>query len=481
MRRFHETGPSGATPLRRNTLGRALVRCAFLVGVLLWGTGGAEADSPSPKPPSRPNILFLFSDDQRADTIRALGNRHIRTPHLDRLVREGTAFTQAHILGALHGAVCVPSRAMMMSGRSLFHVREDLRDTPTWPGEFGKAGWTTFVTGKWHNGTESAIRSFSMGRNVFFGGMSDQNHVKVRDFGPDGVPGPERITDAPSSETFADTAIAFLRSLRAEDPPFCLYVAFTSPHDPRTPPPEFAERYRRRLPPLPPNFLPRHPFDNGELEVRDEKLLPWPRTPDAVRREIADYYGMITHVDTQVGRILKALGDSGRADRTLVVFAGDNGLALGSHGLLGKQNLYEHSTRVPLVLAGPGVPRRRRVDTLVTLHQLAATLCDYAGIPAPAGAQGTTLLPWLAMERPPGTPPPVLLTAYRDVQRAVTDGRWKLVEYPKARRLQLFDLHADPEERHDLSDLPEGARRLGPMLNLLRSEQIHAGDPLARR
>jgi len=311
--------------------------------------------------------------------------------------------------------------------------------------------------------------------------MSDQNRVKVRDFRRESGLGPERVTDAPSSETFADTAIEFLNASKNDDTPFCLYVAFTSPHDPRTPPPAYSERYRRRLPSLPPNYLPRHPFDNGELEVRDEKLLPVPREPDAVRREIAEYYGMITHVDAQIGRILDALRSSGRADRTLVVFAGDNGLALGSHGLLGKQNLYEHSTRVPLIVAGPGIPRGRRTESIVTLHRIAATLCEYAGIEPPAGAEGSSFLPLLRGTESNPAEPTTLLTAYRDVQRAVTDGRWKLIEYPKARRIQIFDLRNDPHERTDLSELPEGARRVGPLLELLRSEQVRAGDPLARR
>ena len=427
----------------------------------------------------RPNILFLFSDDQRADTLHALGNRHIQTPNLDRLVRQGTSFTQAHILGAQQGAVCVPSRAMMLSGRSLFRVRESLQDTPTWPGQLGLAGWRTFITGKWHNAPTSIVASFSQGRNVFFGGMSDQNHVKVRDFHAGDTWGPERIESRPSSETFADTAIDFLKHASASNTPFCLYVAFTSPHDPRTPPDSFRRAYLDPLPPLPRNYLPRHPFDNGELSIRDEKLLPWPRTAEAIRRETADYYGMITHFDAQVGRILDALEATGQAGNTLVVFAGDNGLALGSHGLLGKQNLYEHSTRVPLVMAGPGIPRNRRIDSWVTLHQLAATLCDFVQIPAPAGAEGISFLPLLRREKREAAESHALLTAYRDVQRAVCDGRWKLIEYPKLGRFQLFDLRRDPHELQDLSQNPRRAKERSRMLNLLRTQQRIAGDPLA--
>jgi arylsulfatase A-like enzyme len=368
---------------------------------------------------------------------------------------------------------------MMLSGRSLFRVREDLRDTPTWPGQLGRAGWTTFITGKWHNGARSLPASFAEGHNVFLGGMTDQNQVKVRDLLPDGTLSPERTAAGPSSETFADSAVRFLKDPRRLDQPFCLYVALTSPHDPRTPPAEFLRPYLAKPPPLPSNFLAQHPFDNGEMTVRDEKLLPWPRTPEAVRQDLAAYYGMISHVDAQVGRILDTLHETQLHTNTLVVFAGDNGLAMGSHGLLGKQNLYEHSMRVPLLVAGPGIPRNRRVGDLVTLHQLAATLCDYAGVPAPDGAEGESLLPtWLGGNGTGGSPKTVL-TAYRDIQRAVTDGRWKLIEYPKAQRVQLFDLRRDPDERKDLADEPRFLKQRTRLLNLLREQQRQAGDPLA--
>src|SRR5439155_24083768 len=113
---------------------------------------------------------------------------------------------------------------------------------------------------------------------------------------------------------------------------------------------------------LPPNFLPEHPFDNGELRVRDELLAGFPRTPDEVRRHIADYYGMISHQDAWMGRVLAAAPDN-----TIVVYTADHGLALGQHGLMGKQSLYDHSIRVPLIVSGPGLPSGRRVDAL-TCH-----------------------------------------------------------------------------------------------------------------
>src|SRR5687767_9442415 len=134
----------------------------------------------------KPNVLVLVSDDQRFDTIQALGNERIRTPNLDRLVKEGTTFTRAYCMGSMQGAVCVPSRAMFLSGRSLHRVPVNLADTPTLPEIFGKSGYATFGTGKWHNGPASYARAFQDGDTIFFGGMSDQFKVNVQPFDPNG-------------------------------------------------------------------------------------------------------------------------------------------------------------------------------------------------------------------------------------------------------------------------------------------------------
>jgi len=192
--------------------------------------------------PPRPNILFLFSDDQRAGTIHALGNPVIQTPNLDRLVSDGTAFTRAYIMGAMQGAVCVPSRACLMSGRSLFRVSEQLRDTTTWPMMLRQAGYETFATGKWHNGPASCAQSFPQARSVFLGGMTDQFKVALHDVGPEGKMTPPRTEARNATEIFADEAIRFLREHKAGKP-FALYVAFTSPHDPRTAPQSFHDLY----------------------------------------------------------------------------------------------------------------------------------------------------------------------------------------------------------------------------------------------
>ncbi|MBN9518889.1 sulfatase-like hydrolase/transferase [bacterium] len=426
----------------------------------------------------RPNVVFICSDDQRADTIAALGNRHIETPHLDRMARDGVAFTNAFCMGSTQPAVCVPSRAMFLSGRSLFRVNDQLRDTPTWPEVFRRAGYHTFGVGKWHNGPASYARSFDAGGPIFFGGMSNQNRVPIHPFDPTGAypKANLRTGDEYSTTLFADAAVRFLTEYRG-DKPFFLYLTLTSPHDPRTPPAGAGRRYDPAGLPLPRNFLPRHPFDNGELTVRDEMLLGWPRVEADVRRELAAYYAMVSHIDAQVGRIRDALERHGRARNTIVIFMSDHGLALGSHGLLGKQNLYDHSMRAPLLLTGSGIPAGGRSATLVYLFDLFPTVAEWCRVPLPPGVDGKSLTRVVAGHE--AGVRDVLFLAYRNVQRGVRTDRWKLIRYPQTDRTQLFDIATDPDETTDLSRDPAHGAALRDLTTRLETEQRVSGDPLA--
>ncbi len=420
--------------------------------------------------PRRPNVLFLLSDDQRHDTIRTLGNPVIRTPHLDRLARTGTAFTHCFVANP----ICTPSRATVLTGRNDFRngvrfFNEKIRPgLPLWPEVMREAGYTTFYTGKWHNDGHPADRGFQVVRNLFPRGMGDHRMTLGE--------GPGKVTGY-SSELFADAAIEFLDSRPAQ--PFCAFVCFTAPHDPRTPHERYANLYQPADIPLPKNFLPEHPFDNGEMKVRDEQLLPWPRTPEAIRKERAGYYAMISHLDEQVGRILEALERNGQAGETIVLFAADNGLAIGSHGLLGKQNMYDHSVRVPLLIRAPGVGRPgRRSDGLCYLHDLFPTVCELAGVAAPGDLDGRSLRPLLANPDAPRFRDAVF-ASYRDVQRMVRTERWKLIHYPKADRMQLFDLRGDPEETRDLAASPKHRRIVATLREKLREHQTGVGDVIA--
>ena len=436
----------------------------------------------------RPNILVLFTDDQRFNAVNALGNPEVKTPTMDRLVSQGTAFTHGCIMGGTIGAVCAPSRAMLMTGQTLFHIDRSIirpQQVPEnqrppfvmFPELFRREGYTTFGTGKWHNGEKLYARCFDRGENIFYGGMSDHLKVPVADFDPSGAyPKNKRHIAAKfSAELFSDSAIKFLREYR-EDKPFLAYVAYTSPHDPRMAPKEFAAMYSPEKVSLPPNFMPQHPFDNGEMKIRDEELAPWPRTPEIVRQHIAAYYAMISHLDFHMGRVLKALEESGQAENTIVVFAGDNGLAVGQHGLLGKQNLYDHSVRVPLVIGGPGVPKGGKTDSLCYLLDIFPTLCDLTGTAAPKTVEGKSLAP--LFRNPKARVRDSVFLAYRHFQRGVRTDDWKLILYNVGGKqtTQLFDLRNDPWEIKDLAAREPG--RVKEMRGLLKQWMKQVEDPL---
>jgi arylsulfatase A-like enzyme len=301
--------------------------------------------------------------------------------------------------------------------------------------------------------------------------------MRVHHYDPTGKYGSNTVYHAKkfSSDFLADHAIDFLGQQKGEEP-FFLYTAFTAPHDPRTPPKEFAKLYNPDTIPLPPNFATAHPFDNGELHVRDEDTAPHPRSPKRIQRELADYYGMVSSMDYNIGRIMAALEKSGQADNTIVVFTADHGLALGQHGLMGKQNLYDHSTRVPLILKGPGIAAGVKSDALVYSWDLFPTLCDLVQVPTPAGLDARTLAPVMRGETQ--THRAEIHALYRDFQRMVKNDRYKLIEYVvgNERHTQLFDLQNDKWEMHNLAVNPEVAGALASLRSSLGEWQVACGD-----
>lgn len=433
------------------------------------------------------NVMMVVADDQRNDTIAALGNGHIRTPHMDRLARDGFAFTRARCMGAQQGAVCVPSRAALHTGRTLFRVPDNIGSYPMIGDVLQQAGHTSFGCGKWHNGPKSFARGFNAGGNIFFGGMHNQYSTPVHNFDPSGAYAAKdaRAGGKFSSELFADAAVEFLRKQKSADKPFFCYLAFTSPHDPRTPPEPYKSMYEPAKMPLPANFLPEHPFDNGELKNRDERLAPFPRTPDDTRRQLCDYYGMISSQDAQLGRILAALDESGRAEDTIVIYTGDHGLSIGSHGLFGKQSVYEEAAQIPLLITGPGVPAGGRSDALVYGLDLFPTVCDLLGVERPTSIEGKSLAGILAGREQRVRDSSFHAYIHRnkgrgaDTQHAVNDGRWKYIRYDVKGnvRTQLFDLHDDPQEVHDLSTDRAAMNELPRLEKLLARWQDELAEP----
>ncbi len=417
----------------------------------------------------KPNILFLFNDDQRADTIAALGNPVIKTPNLDRLCKQGMAFTRAYMQGGFNGATCVPSRAMLLSGQSLFHVDEKLMRHVTWPTAFGKAGYQTFATGKWHNGIPSLAASFQQAHGIFAGGMTNPMHGKVNNLEGDKL-GKPVDPGKHICEVFADEAISFLKAKR-EQPFFC-YVAFDGPHDPHVVPDDFPVRYEADAKMLPPNFLPQHPFDNGEMMIRDEVLLPHPRKPEDVQSMVADYYRYISYLDMQIGRILDTLASSPAAANTIVVFSADSGVARGSHGLIGKQNVYEHSMGVPLIIAGPGIPANTKSEAMCYLYDVLPTLGKLCDVATSEKSEAREFSATLSDPTKPSRSE--MIFAYQKVQRAIRDDQWKLIRYPQINKTQLFDLKADPFEKNDLSATEAG--KVNELMGKLEASLKSYGD-----
>jgi len=467
-----------------------------IVRVTLLAIGATLCASPSTvvsQHPTRPNVLLIVSDDQRPDTIGALGNAAIRTPHLDRLVRGGTAFVRA----VSPNPICTPARAEIMTGCSGF--RNGVVDfggkiaagLPLWGETMRAAGYRTGHVGKWHNDGTPHEAGYEQTRGWFASGGGrwqiptfDSKGRPVTGYrgwlfrDDDGTPQPQRgVGLSPNiSESFADAAIELIRE--ESDQPFFVHVNFTAPHDPLLVPFGFESAYDPGEIPLSKNFLAEHPFDHGNLRGRDEQLLSWPRTPETIQEELAAYYAVISHMDGQIGRILDALQQAGAADETLVIFTSDHGLAVGSHGLRGKQSMYEHTIGVPLVFSGPGIPKNARSQAQCYLRDLYPTVCELCGIDVPDVLEGRSLAPVLA-----GKSESVHSTVfgyYRQFQRMIRTDEWKLIDYPKANRRQLFHLPSDPHEMRDLADDAAHAPMLDELQQRLRRWQRSVHDSALR-
>lgn len=428
-----------------------LLRLAILIGGIL----GYSATIAAAKPSQPPNILFILSDDQRWDTIHALGNDEIQTPNLDRLVEQGFHFSNVYCMGSMSAAVCLPSRTMLLTGRSVWRLPRvtGLKAPPDLvllPRVLHDAGYVTYHCGKSNNACRYGNAAFDF-------------NIETVKSGPDDM------------RQHGDQVVQFLQK-HDRGKPFFIYLAPPVPHDPRVAPAKFVRMYDPAKLSLSRNFMPEHPFDNGELKIRDEMLAAHPRTPQEMRQHLADYYACVSDLDDQVGRILGSLRELGYSDNTIVIFSSDQGLAVGGrHGLMGKQNLYEH-VKPPLVISGPGVPHGQS-DALVYLYDLFPTICDYAQIPIPAVAEGKSLRPIVRGEATDVRP--YLFAAYRDWQRMVRDKRWKLIEYVVGdqHHTQLFDLTADPDELHNRSEEADCSKVLARLRNELIRQARAFGDP----
>ena len=459
----------------------------------------------------RPNFLFILTDDQSPETLSAYGETACHTPHLDALAREGITLVDAHHMGSWSGAVCTPSRTMIMTGRTVWRIPgakgpgiewpEGFRDEvaqQSLPAIFNRAGYDTFRTCKQGNSFREANALFTARAEATKrGGTAEEG-----------------------SAWHGDQVLAYLDARKESEDrdPFLIYFGFSHPHDPRNAPDDLLAKYGAvnegelttpdpKAPPLPINYLPAHPFPHGHPGLRDEVKVQGVmerRDEATIRNELGREYACIENIDRQVGRVLERLKATGELDNTYVIFTSDHGIAVGRHGLTGKQNLYEHTWRIPFLVRGPGIAAGSRASGYVYLLDVLPTLCDLAGIEVPAGIEGRSMRPVLEgkAERVRDVLYGVYCGGTKPGMRAVKRDGWKLIEYDtldgEVRQTQLFDLRANPfeflvehrdpalvsllqhkpgVEQVNLADVPEHAARREEMRELLREQMRLLGDP----
>ena len=466
-----------------NTVFKSLLRAVFFMACAT-----AEAA------PDKPNILFLFADDMTFDAVRALGEVDVDTPNLDRLVHRGTRFERCYNMGSWNPAVCIASRAMLITGRRLWDAAAVHRKMKVesdakrlWPQLLSQAGYQTYMAGKWHIPTDASGCFDSVG-TVRQGMPKDAPSFYNRPL--DGQPDGWHADDTSLggywtggkhwSEVTADEAVGFLGGPAKGGKPFFMYVAFNAPHDPRQSPREYLDRYPLERIQVPKAFLPDYPYKDeigcGQ-GLRDERLAPFPRSEHAVKVHRREYYALISHLDAQIGRVLDALEASGKAANTWIFFTADHGLAVGNHGLMGKQNMYEHSVRVPFIVSGPGVPQNERRDAAIYLQDAMATSLALAGASIPEHVFFHDIRPLLKETLAPSAYPAVY-GAYLNLQRSVSENGWKMIWYPKLQVTRLYHLRDDPFELRDLSGDNAHAARIAGMRATLTALQKEMGDSL---
>tara|TARA_B110000285_G_scaffold108058_1_gene122755 strand:- start:5167 stop:6588 length:1422 start_codon:yes stop_codon:yes gene_type:complete len=440
---------------------------------------------------NQPNVVYIFADDMAYETIGAHGMLDIDTPNLDKLAERGASFTHAYNMGSWSAAVCQASRTMLNTGRFVWQAKRANQNTlvaenKMWSQRMQQAGYRTYMTGKWHVSTK-ADKIFDVVQNVR-AGMPNQT--------PEGYDRPKDAADYAAgwkpwdpqyggywkggkhwSEVVGDDSVAFLSAAAQEDKPFFMYLAFNAPHDPRQAPKEYVDRYPLDRIKMPENFLPEYPHANAICgkRLRDERLMPYPRTEYSVKINRQEYFAIITHMDDQIGRILEALEATGKADNTYIVFTADHGLAVGHHGLVGKQNMYDHSVRVPFLVVGPNVKAGSKIDAPIYLQDVVPTALELAGAPVD-GVDFKSLLPLLENEKAGHYD--AIYGAYLDRQRMVTKGDWKLISYPTIGVERLFNLKKDPNEMNDLVHNPEYTLKLNELRAALSDLSQSMADPL---
>ena len=452
---------------------------------------------------SKPNILYLMTDQHRGDCLGCAGNDVIRTPNLDSIAADGVLFSNAYT----STPSCTPARSGLLTGLSPWHhgMLGYGRVAGQYPFELPQAmrdaGYYLFGIGKMHWYPQKKLRGYhgllvdESGRAETPGFVSDYRlwfRQQAPDLDPDATgigwndyrgksyTLPERLH--PTTWT-GDRAVEFLESYSRPEP-FLLKVSFARPHSPYDPPQRFMEMYQADDMPAPyvgdwadrhaPHKEPPSPtLWQGDLGVRQAKES---------RRA---YYGSVTFIDEQIGRILTTLKKRGLYDNTLIIFFADHGDMLGDHHLWRKTYAYEGSAKIPMILKWPrrmGMDRQRgrKLPQPVELRDVLPTFLDTAGAPAPSHLDGRSLLepirgrtanwrPFIDLEHS--------MCYSKDHWTALTDGRWKYIYYAYDGREQLFDLEKDPCELRDLAGEPAHRSTLRMWRDRMIDHLSERGEP----
>ena len=456
----------------------------------------AQSCSATAKAAEQPNILFIFADDQCFNTLRSFGNEEVETPNLDRLVNSGTTFTHVYNQGGWNGAICIASRTMLSTGRFLWNAHKvDSRKLGEaeraagrfWSEHMRKAGYDTYMSGKWHVKVD-ALKAFDVVSHVRPGMPKATPEGYNRPLSKDDKtwqPFDKKFGGFWEggihwSEVLGNDGEEFLARAAKRDKPFFMYLAFNAPHDPRQSPKEYVDKYPLDKISVPKNFLGEYPFNEGMSsgrKLRDERLAPFPRTKYSVKVNRQEYYAIITHMDHQIGRLLKALEKTGKADNTYIFFTADHGLACGQHGLMGKQNMYDHSIRVPFVVNGPRIDAGKKITSPIYLQDVMPTTLELAGVEKPKHVQFKSILPLLSGRSSRSYD--AMYGAYlKGSQRMVTWKGHKLILYPNIKKARLFNLDADPNEINDLAGEAKQKDRMKELFAKLLELQVETGDDL---
>jgi len=444
--------------------------------------------------PQKPNILFIFADDQTYQGVNALGNPELITPNLDKLASSGVTFTHTYNMGGWNGAVCVASRAMLNTGRFLWRAKASQKNYPELKenGEFWSllmknAGYDTYMTGKWHV-EQRADSIFKVAMDIRPGMPATVPESYNRPLSPEDTTWLPWHTQWGGfweggihwSEVVANNAISYLDAAKTSENPFFMYLAFNAPHDPRQSPKKYVDMYPLENISIPNSYKELYPYKDSigcGPGLRDEKLAPFPRTEYSIKVHRQEYYAIISHMDDQIGRIIAHLKETGQDKNTYIIFSADHGLSCGNHGLVGKQNMYDHSMRVPCFIVGPNIPENEKRDMQIYLQDIMATTLDLAGIEKPEYVEFNSFLPLINGEVSE-SPYEEIYGAYINFQRMVRTDKFKLIIYPKAKKMRLFDVVNDPDEIIDLVDNTEYLAVKKELIEKLKKQQELMEDPL---